>query len=164
MTNLDSVLESRDVTLPTKVRRVKVNGFFSSHVWMWELDHKEGWALTNWCFWTVELEKILESLGRQGDQTTELPGKSLQIYYKLINKWIYGRKLNGSPPFSWFTPFHHQESTELQLCLVFLFPGKMSDQETRHWLFWVEAGVKSRHDIQLIVGSKFAERQRISLY
>ena len=35
--------------------------FSSSPVWMWELDHKEGWALNNWCFWTVVLEKILES-------------------------------------------------------------------------------------------------------
>ena len=33
----------------------------SSHVWMWKLDHKEGWALNNWCFWTVVLEKTLES-------------------------------------------------------------------------------------------------------
>ena len=33
----------------------------SSHVWMWELDHKEGWALKNWCFRTVVLEKTLES-------------------------------------------------------------------------------------------------------
>ena len=32
-----------------------------SHVWMWELDHKEGWVLKNWCFWTVVLEKTLES-------------------------------------------------------------------------------------------------------
>ena len=36
-------------------------GFSSSHVWMWELDHKEGWALKNWCFLTMVLEKILES-------------------------------------------------------------------------------------------------------
>ena len=36
-------------------------GFFSSHVWMWELDHKEGWALKNWCIQTVALEKTLES-------------------------------------------------------------------------------------------------------
>ena len=36
-------------------------GFSSSHVWMWELDHKEGWALKNWCFWIVVLGKILES-------------------------------------------------------------------------------------------------------
>ena len=36
-------------------------GFSSSHVWMWELDHKEGWAPKYWCFWTVVLEKTLES-------------------------------------------------------------------------------------------------------
>ena len=36
-------------------------GFSNSHVWMLELDHKESWALKNWCFWTVVLEKTLES-------------------------------------------------------------------------------------------------------
>ena len=36
-------------------------GFSTSHVWMWELDYKESWALKNWCFWTVVLEKTLES-------------------------------------------------------------------------------------------------------
>ena len=36
--------------------------FSSSQEWMWELDHKEGWELKNWCFWTVELEKTLKSL------------------------------------------------------------------------------------------------------
>ena len=35
--------------------------FSSSHVWMWELDYKESWALKNWCFWTVVLEKTVES-------------------------------------------------------------------------------------------------------
>ena len=35
--------------------------FFSSHVWMWELNHKEDWTPKNWCFWTVVLEKTLES-------------------------------------------------------------------------------------------------------
>ena len=35
-------------------------GFSRSHVWMWELDHKEGWALKNWCFQTVVLEKTLQ--------------------------------------------------------------------------------------------------------
>ena len=35
--------------------------FSSSHVWMWELDYKESWALKNWCFWTVALKKTLES-------------------------------------------------------------------------------------------------------
>jgi len=36
-------------------------GFSCGHVWMWELDYKESWALKNWCFWTVVLEKTLES-------------------------------------------------------------------------------------------------------
>ena len=36
-------------------------GFFSSHVWMWQLNHKEGWAPKDWCFRTVVLEKTLES-------------------------------------------------------------------------------------------------------
>ena len=36
-------------------------GFSSSHVWMWEVDYKESWAPKNWCFWTVVLEKTLES-------------------------------------------------------------------------------------------------------
>ena len=35
--------------------------FSSSHVWIWELDYKESWVLKNWCFWTVVLEKTLES-------------------------------------------------------------------------------------------------------
>ena len=61
MTNLDSILKSRDITLPTKVRLVKATVFSSSHVWMWELDCEESWAAKNWCFWTVVLEKTLES-------------------------------------------------------------------------------------------------------
>ena len=36
-------------------------GFSGSHIWMWELDHKESWAPKNWCFWTMVLEKTLES-------------------------------------------------------------------------------------------------------
>ena len=61
MTNLDSILKSRDITLPKKVHLSQSYGFSSSHVWKWELNYKESWALTNWCFWTVVLEKTLES-------------------------------------------------------------------------------------------------------
>ena len=62
MTNLDSMLKGRDVTLLTKVCLVKAMVFpSSSHVWMWELDHKGSWAPKNWCFWTVVLEETLES-------------------------------------------------------------------------------------------------------
>ena len=54
----DSTLKCRDITLLTKCQSY---GFSSSLVWMWELDHKEGWTLKNCCFWTVVLEKTLQS-------------------------------------------------------------------------------------------------------
>ena len=57
MTNLDSILKSRDISLPTKVHIIKG----MNHVWTWELDHKEDWAPNTWCFWTVVMEKTLES-------------------------------------------------------------------------------------------------------
>ena len=60
MTHLDSILKSRDITLLTKVCIVKAV-VFPVVIWLWELDHKEGWALKNWCFWIVVLEKIPES-------------------------------------------------------------------------------------------------------
>ena len=54
MTNLASILKSRDITLPTKVHLVKATVFP-------ELYYKESWVPKNWCFWTVVLEKTLES-------------------------------------------------------------------------------------------------------
>ena len=60
MTNLDSIFKSRDITLPTNVHLVS-HPFSSNCVWMWELDYKGSWAPKNWCFWTVVLEKTLES-------------------------------------------------------------------------------------------------------
>ena len=56
MTNLDSILKSRD-----KGPSSQGCGFSNGHVWMWELDYKDSWVLENWCFWTVVLEKTLES-------------------------------------------------------------------------------------------------------
>ena len=61
MTNLDSILKSRDITLSTKVRLVKVMVFSVVTYGMWELDCEESWVPKNWCFWTVLLEKTLES-------------------------------------------------------------------------------------------------------
>ena len=60
MTNLDSILKSRGITLPTKVRLVKAM-VFPVVMYGCELDYKESWELKNWCFWNVVLEKILES-------------------------------------------------------------------------------------------------------
>ena len=60
MTNLDGILKGRDITLPTKVRLVKAM-VFPVVMYGCELDYKESWAPKNWCFWTVVLEKTLES-------------------------------------------------------------------------------------------------------
>ena len=55
-------------------------GFPSSHVWVWEWDHKESWALKNWCFWTVVLEKTLQS---------SLDSKEIQpVHPKGNQSWI----------------------------------------------------------------------------
>ena len=56
MTNLDSMLKSRHY-----FAKRGPSGISSSHVWMWELDYKESWTQKNWCFWTVVLEKTVES-------------------------------------------------------------------------------------------------------
>ena len=80
MTDLDSILKTRDITLPTKVHIVSY-GFSSSHVQMWELDHKEGWALKNWCFQTVVLVKMLESpLDGKDSKSVRPKGNQLWIY------------------------------------------------------------------------------------
>ena len=60
MTNLHNVLKSRDITMPTNVCIVKAM-VFPVVKYRCELDHKEGWAPKNWCFWTMVLEKTLES-------------------------------------------------------------------------------------------------------
>ena len=62
VTNLDSRLKSRNIHyFADKDLSSQSYDFSSSHVWMWELDHKEGWVLKNWYFWTVVLEKTVES-------------------------------------------------------------------------------------------------------
>ena len=60
MTNLDSILKSRDITLPTKVHLVKAIVFLVV-MYGCELDYKNSWAPKNWGFWTVVLEQTLES-------------------------------------------------------------------------------------------------------
>ena len=61
MTNLDSIFKSRHY-FANKGLSSQGYGFSSGHVWMWELDCEESWTPKNWCFWTVVLEKTLESL------------------------------------------------------------------------------------------------------
>ena len=87
MTKLDSILKSRDITLPTKAHLVKAMVFSSGHVWMWELDYKESWAPKNCCFWTVVLDKTLESL---------LDCKEIQpVHPKVDQSWVFTGRTDG---------------------------------------------------------------------
>ena len=95
MTNLDSILKSRDITLPTKVCLVNAMDISSSHVWMGELNYEESWAPKNWCFWTVVLEKTLES---------PLDSKQIQpVHPKGDQSWIFiGRNdVEAETPILW---------------------------------------------------------------
>ena len=80
MTNLNSILKSRDITLPTKVHLVKAMVFQSSCMNV-RVSYKESWVAKNWCFWTVVLEKTLES---------PLDCKEIQpVHPKGNQSWIY---------------------------------------------------------------------------
>ena len=67
--------------------------FSSSHVWMWDLEHKEGWALKNWCFWTVVLEKTLES---------PLDCKEIKpVHPEGDQSWIFTGRTDAETPLLW---------------------------------------------------------------
>ena len=79
MTNLDSILKSRDFA--NKGPSSQGYGFPSGHVCMWELDCEESWVAKNWCFWTVVLEKTLES---------PLDYKEIQpVHYEGDKSWLF---------------------------------------------------------------------------
>ena len=67
--------------------------FSNSHVWMWEVNHKESWALKNWCFWTVVLEKTLES---------PLDCKEIKpVHPKGNHSWIFIGRTDAETPILW---------------------------------------------------------------
>ena len=81
-------------------------GLSSSHVQMWELDHKEGWALKNWCFQTVVLEKTIESpldskeikaVNPKGNQSwifigkTDAEAKAPILWPPDVKNWLVGK-------------------------------------------------------------------------
>ena len=93
MTNLDSILKSRDIV--NKGPSSQGYGFSSSHDWRWELDYKESWAQKNWCFWTVVLEKTPES---------PLDCKEIQpVHPKGDQSWVFiGRTdIQAETPILW---------------------------------------------------------------
>ena len=102
--HLDSILKSRDITLLTKVHIVKSYGFSSSHVYMWELDYKESWALKNWYFWTMVLEKTLESpLDCKEIKPVNPKGNQFWIFFGRTDAEAEAPILWPSGVKSWFT-------------------------------------------------------------
>ena len=92
MTNLDSILKSRDITLSTKVCVFKAM-IFPGVMYGSELDYKESWALKSWCFWTVVLEKTLESL---------LNCKEIKpVHPKGSQPWIFIGRTDADAPVLW---------------------------------------------------------------
>ena len=143
MTNLDSTLKSRDITLPKKSPSSQSYGFSSSHIWVWELDYKGNLELKNWCFWTVVLEKTLES---------PLDCKEIQpVHPKEDQSWIFiGRTdAKAEAPILW------PPDEKNWLIWKDLDAGKDWGQEEKgttedeifgwcHWLWWTSVCVCSR--------------------
>ena len=96
-------------------------GFSSSHVWMWELDHKEGWAPKNWCFWIVVLEKTLES---------PLDCKKIKpVHPKGDQHWIFiGRTDAGAE-----APILWPSDVESRLIEKTLMLRKIEEKRRRGW-------------------------------
>ena len=107
MTNLDIILKSRDITFPTEVCLVKAMAFpVVMFGWMWELDHKESWVPKNWCFWTVVLDKTLESpldckeikpVNPKGNQSwmfigrTDVEAEAPILWPPDAKSWLFGK-------------------------------------------------------------------------
>ena len=104
MTNLTAYKKQRHY-FANKGASSQGYGFSISHVWMWQLDYKESWALKNWCFWTVVLEKTFESpldckeiqpVNPQGNQSwtyigrTDAKAEAPIFWPPDVKKWLTG--------------------------------------------------------------------------
>ena len=110
MTNLDSILKSRDITLPAKVCLLKAMVFPVVMYWCESWDYKESWAPKNWCFWSVVLEKTLESpldckeiqpVRPKGDQSwvfiemTDVEAEIPILWPPDVKNWLFWKDLNA---------------------------------------------------------------------
>ena len=115
MTNLDSIFKSRDITFANKGPSSQGYGFSTGHVWMWELDCEEGWVPKNWCFWTVVLEKTLESpldckeiqpVHSERDQPwvffgrTDAEAETPVLWPPHVKSWLIGKDSDGGRDWS----------------------------------------------------------------
>ena len=113
LTNLDSISKSRDITFPAKVYIVKAICFPSSHVWIWELDHKEGWVPKNWCFPTMMLEETLKNSLDCKEIKPVNPKGNQSWVFKENKSWIFIQGTLKSPL------QHHSSKTSILWCSAF---------------------------------------------
>ena len=112
--------------------------FSSSHVWMWELDYKESWVPKNWCFWTVVLEKTLES---------PLDCKEIQpVHPKGNQSWIFIGRTNAEAE----TPILWPPDAKNWLHWKTLMLGKIEGGRRRGWqrMRWLD-GITDSMDMSL---------------
>ena len=118
---------SKAETLLYKVPSSQGYGFSSGHVWMWKLDCEESWAPKNWCFWTVVLEKTLES---------PLDCKEIQpVYSKGDQSWVFfGRTdAKAETPILW-PPMWRVDSLEKTLMLGGIGGRRRRGRQRIRWL------------------------------
>ena len=128
MTNLDSILKSIRRYFANKCPSSQSYGFSSSHVWMWKLDYKESWAPKNWCFWTVVLEKTLES---------PLDSKEIQpVHSKGDQSWLFiGRTdAKAETPITLATSFEELTHWKRPWCWERLRAGGEGDDIRYGWM------------------------------
>ena len=126
MTNLDSVLKKQRYYFADKDPSSQSYHFSSSHVWMWELDCKENWVLKNWCFWTVELEKTLES---------PLDCKEIKpVNPKGNQNWIFIGRTDAEAPILWLPDEKIQLTEKRPWCWERLKAGDNEMQQRMRWL------------------------------
>ena len=133
MANLDSITNSRDITLLTKVLMVKAVAFavVMDRCESWTI--RKGWALNNWCFWTAVLEDSWESLGRQGYQTSQSSRKLVvSIHWK---EWCWS--WNSNTLTTWCEEPTHLKNPDAGKDWRQGEKGTIEDEMALTWWTWV---------------------------
>ena len=130
MTNLDSILKSTDIYFANKCPPSQSYGFSNNHVWMWELDYKESWVPKNWCFWSVVLQKTLESpLDCKEIQPVHPKGNQSWIFIVGNQSWIFIERTDVEAE----TPILWPPDVENWLIWKVLMLGKIEGRRRRGW-------------------------------